>query len=489
MPPQAHAASNALRRLRPWLLWLLAAAALLSLAVGPSPAARAQQNPPSPSLPAGLEGAKVYHLPDSATSGKSFENLVTYKNVSYRDINLERLALNISVAIQPVDREATVEKIYFQNVQVDGFPVHVAAFDHEFQVSKKQTVDLPAPLECSIVYSDLDSVAPLQELVNQDKVTISGESFLEVKLNSLQKLLLRAKLVVIPVRFKAQVPLNLFGDSPFLKLAANKILETLADPSTTAALSLAKAHLMKLTAERTLAARAESSAFLLYCEYTLIRPQTRAEEKFVQYGTAFVVSADGKLLTAKRVIQPWKFDPQIAFLIQRYHLELDPKAYRLAAWPAGSSVLGTDGQLNFQAAFSTDKQTLKVLKLAPDQFQNQEYHDPDSGANATLNLHVEGPGDAAVLEATGGPFQPLTLAGGSSPVALLGYPYGLSQPQARPQPLFVQAAPEGPLIALDRPLNPGEPGAPLVSADGKVVALTGGGKECIPIESVRSLLP
>jgi Trypsin-like peptidase domain len=482
--PKVHSALT--HRLRWRFFRLLACAALASAGAGLCLSAPPQQKP---ALPAELQGVKVYHLPGQGTGAQPLHNLVAYKSVSYRDINLERLSLNISVAIQPVDRDATVEKIYFQNVQADGFPVHIATFNHPFQASKKHAVDLPAPLDCSIVYSDLDSVAPLQQLINQDKVTITGESFLEVKVSGLEKMLLRTQRLVIPVHFKEEVPLNLFNDSPFLKLAANKILETLADPTTSAALSLAKAHLAKLTEERSLGERAQQSAYLLYCEYALVNPQTGAEEKFVQYGTAFAVSADGKLLTAKRVVQPWKFDPQIAFLIQHYHLQLNTKAYRLAAWPAGATVLTSGGQVDWGGAFSTDKNTLKLVKTAPDQFAKQEYTDPESNANATLELHVEGPDDAALLQATGGPFHPLALAAGaSSAVALLGCPYGLSQPQAHPQPLFVKATLAGSTITLDRAVNPGEAGAPLVSADGKVVAMTGGGKQCIPIASVQSLL-
>jgi Trypsin-like peptidase domain len=414
---------------------------------------------------------------------------VAYKSVSYRDINLEQLSLNIAVAIQPVDRDATVEKIYFQNVQADGLSVHISTFAQPFQISKNHAVDLPAPLVCSIVFSDLDSVAPLQKLINQDKITITGESFLEVKLSGLQKLVMRTQYVVIPVSFQEEVPLNLFSDSPFLKLAANRVLETLADPSTGAALSLAKTHLAKLTEERTLGERANQSAYLVYCEYALANPQTGAEEKFVQYGTAFAASDDGRLLTAKRVVQPWKFDPQILSLIARYHLQLNMKAYRLAAWPAGAAVLTSGGQINWAGALSTENQTLKLIKTAPDQFAKQEYTDPESNLSTTLEVHVEGADDAALLQAEGGPFHPLVLGAGTSPpVALLGCPYGLSQPQAHPQILLVTAASEGSSITLNRALNPGEIGAPLVSAEGKVVAMAGSGKQCIPIQALQSLL-
>jgi hypothetical protein len=64
----------------------------------------------------------------------------------------------------------------------------------------------------------------------------------------------------------------------------------------------------------------------------------------------------------------------------------------------------------------------------------------------------------------------------------------MSQSQAEPKPLGVKAAPEGALLKLERALNPGESGAPLLSPEGKVLALCGGLTECIPIEMARKLI-
>jgi hypothetical protein len=206
------------------------------------------------------------------------------------------------------------------------------------------------------------------------------------------------------------------------------------------------------------------------------------------------VSGDGKLLTAKRVVQPWKFDPQIAFLMARHHLELDAKSYRLYAWPAGVQVVSPDGQLDLQTALGTENQTLSLLKIAPDRMAKRDYQDPDSGERATLSLHGEGENDVAVLRVTGSNFQPLAFAGsGAKPgpdlkTALLSFPFGLSQTQSNPQLLFVKASSEGSMVTLDHVLNPGESGAPLLTPEGKVLAFAGGGNQCIPIEMVRTLI-
>lgn len=468
------------------------AAALMVCAIAAGLRAAQKQRSRTAQLPPELEGAKIYHLSEDSRADEAHNNLVIYKRVAYQDINTERLLLNVYISLQPVDRDATVTKLYFQNIRVGGFPVHLQTFDQEFKISKKQPVDLPAAIQCSVVYSDLDSMAPLRDLVDKDKIRITGESFVQVRLNTLEKLLARSKSVVIPVEFSQEVPLEMFSDSPLLKLAATKVLDVLSDPSTSAALALAKEHVEKLAREQALASAAHDSVYLLYCEYVLRGPAAGTSEKFAQSGTGFAVSADGKLLTAKRVIQPWKFDPQAAFLMNKYHLQLDPKGYKLAAWPAGAPLRLPGGQLDFQNAQSLEQQSLQILKVAPDGMEKAEYRDPDSGETLPVSLESEGDSDWAVLQLRGERFRPMPLAGPADSAAtttLLAFPYGLSQPTADPKLVEVKATRQGTLLALDAPLDPGESGAPLVNGAGKVVGLAGGSKLCTPVETFRAVIP
>jgi hypothetical protein len=278
-------------------------------------------------------------------------------------------------------------------------------------------------------------------------------------------------------------------------MAAGKIVDTLSDPSSAAAVALGRDHLAKVAEDQTLSASARPALYLLYCEFALADPKTRATEEFSQSGTGFVVSPGGELLTAKRVVQLWKFDPQIAFLIAHYHLELDPKSYRLYAWPVGARVKSPNGGLDFQMAASSEKGTLKLLKTAPDRTQKKDYQDPDSGEHATLDLEPEGEGDLALLQLTGVNLKPLALADSAAETSeatkntLFGFPFGLNQSQAEPQASNIQATTESGAVTLERLLNPGESGAPLLTSDGKVLAIASGTNQCVPIQAARKLIP
>jgi hypothetical protein len=469
-----------------------ALAAIAWTAVAFSVPAAAEQAQPPGQLPEELRGAKVYQLPTKG--GQPAPNPAIYKSFSFRDINFDRLLLDLSVSIRPVDRAATVQRMYFQDVRVSGIPIHIETFDQEFKLSNKTPVDLPAPLKCSIVFADLDSLQPVREMVDKDKIQVTGQSFIEVKLNALQKVALRTQRLVIPVTLNEQVPLNFFQGSPFLRLTADKILDTLADPSSLAALNMAKEHLAKLHQDQTLGAVVRPALYLLYTEYVVRDPKSNASEKFSQSGTGFLVSADGKLLTTKRVLAPWKFDPQIGFLIEHQNLEIDKDSVKTFAWPAGVRVLAVDGQPDFQSAFSTEKQTLKVLLTPPDQMAQQDYQDPDSAERATLRLHAEGESDLALLQLKGTGFHPLSLADSSADtthpkLVLCSYPFGVNQPQTDPRLLSVKVELQGAAVVMEHQVDPGESGAPLLSADGKVVALAASANRCIPIQVARKLIP
>ena len=453
----------------------------------------AQQENPGDQVPEAIRGAKIYQLPTKG--GQPAPNPAVYKNVSFQDINTERLLLALSVSIKPVDRAATVEHMYFQNVAVNGIPVHIETFDEEFKLSNKEPVDVPAPLQCAIVFSDLNSLQPVRDMVDKDKVQITGQSFIEVKLSSLEKLALRAKQVVIPVALNEDVPVNFFQGNPILRMAADTILDTLSNPSSAAAINMAKEHLARMHLDKTLGGKAKPALFLLYTEYTVRDPKTKASEQFSQSGTGFLVGADGKLLATKRVIAPWKFDSQVDFLIEKEHLELDKDSVKTYAWPAGAQVLAADGQPDYQSALSTEKQSIKILQTPPDEMVQQDYQDPDSGEKTTLHLHAEGVADMALLQITGTGFQPLSLPdasaspAASSKLVLCTYPFGMSQPQSAPRLLPVQVTLQGGALMMDHKADPGESGGPLLDGDGKVLALATSANQCIPIQAARRLIP
>lgn len=457
-------------------------------------------------LPAELRGAKVFHLPEGLNSRKAGGNPIIMKKLAYQDINLERLTLNLFLAIKPVDRAATVTKVYYEDVRVNNVPVHIAPYDQEFKLSTREAIDLPAPLEVSFVFSDLDSLAPIRDLLAQSALHVTGHSFLVVKLSRLERLALWSQQMVVPVDFDEQVPADLFPGQSLLGSGLVSILTTLSNPFSSAAGALARERQDKAETARSLEAIGQHSVCLLYCEYVLRDPKTHKAQTLSQYGTGIVIGSSGKnwrILTAKRVIEPWKFEPPVAFLMQHENLELDRSGYRLALWPSGSTVMNADGGPDFATALGKSPGTLNLARAATDQLESAEYQDPDSGARATLSLAAAGSNDLAVLDLSGGSLEPVDLTGATDQAAsppgtsgplqatLLGFPFALSQMTAKPQAAPVQVTAgggAGRLLKVNHSLNPGEAGAPLVDRDGRILAICGDTSECIPIQTAIEII-
>jgi len=155
------------------------------------PAAATARQAGAATLPEQARGAKIYRLPSK--SGKPAPNPTIYQGLSFRDINFDRLLLDLAVSIRPVDRAATVQRMYFQDMRVSGIPVHIETFAPPFKRSNKEPVDLPGPLKCSIFFSELDSLRPVRETVDKDNIQITGQCFIETKPKALEKLAVGAR--------------------------------------------------------------------------------------------------------------------------------------------------------------------------------------------------------------------------------------------------------------------------------------------------------
>ncbi|GEM_PF-4505328 len=246
----------------------------------------------------------------------------------------------------------------------------------------------------------------------------------------------------------------------------------------------------------------EGAVVLIYTEVTLALPG--GEQEIVSsYGTGFVVSADGLVLTNKHVVQPWKFG-DLATLVSAYGVKVTPEKIRVACWPSGCEALDAEKRPRFDVGYNnTTLQNLEVVATAPDRFVSSEVR---TSGGRYVNAMVHDPhsnDDLALLRLTPAPPVYVDLAVGTSlekldRVMVLGYPSGdtlLEAGRAETSVSLGTVRKVEETIQISAPLIPGNSGGPMFDEHGQVQAIATSVLEgtemlalCIKVEHARKLI-
>ena len=222
------------------------------------------------------------------------------------------------------------------------------------------------------------------------------------------------------------------------------------------------------------------------------------------WGTGFFVTEEGHIITNKHVIQPWKFDTELAALVAGGFVALDTTTTRISAWRGGSAAFSASGQPDYLKGFNTHELgNLRLVKTAPDKMIDRKLILPD-GSRLVVKLHPLDNGDLALLQAEGETFRPLRLKSNTSephvrkldPVMVIGFPQGrgiLEAAIAETSPSTGTVRKVEDTIYVTASIIPGNSGGPVFAADGEVIGIaTRVISEtlgiCIRIEHVQALL-
>lgn len=237
------------------------------------------------------------------------------------------------------------------------------------------------------------------------------------------------------------------------------------------------------------------SILLFYCEETFIAPGQSPAPIGASFGTGWVVSADGLVVTNKHVVQGWKFNGEI-----QAYLEMVPGARietKIYAWPGGERFVDARGKVPNGATGHNDQglRNLKVVAAAPDEWVTTEVELP--GGTERVRTHALTKADLAVVKLSGGPFVPLPvkvdLAGVKEldPIMVLGFPLGAEILDAG---MADVSASLGTIrwvrddVDHTAPLFPGNSGGPLLSIDGEVIGVNSKGSARTGIETMGAAI-
>lgn len=246
----------------------------------------------------------------------------------------------------------------------------------------------------------------------------------------------------------------------------------------------------------------EGAVVLIYTEVSLALPGGE-QEVVSSYGSGFVVSEDGLVLTNKHVVQPWKFG-DLATLVSAYGVKVTPEKIKVALWPCGCDALDGDKKPRWDVGYNNQAlANLEVVATAPDKFVQSEVR---TSGGRYVNAMVHDPhsnDDLALLRLTPPPPVYVNLAQGTSlekldRVMVLGYPSGdtlLEAGRAEPSVSLGTVRKVEETIQISAPLIPGNSGGPLFDEKGEVQAIATSVLEgtemlalCIKVEHARKLI-
>ncbi|MHC4600370.1 MAG: trypsin-like peptidase domain-containing protein, partial [Planctomycetota bacterium] len=260
----------------------------------------------------------------------------------------------------------------------------------------------------------------------------------------------------------------------------------------------------------------DPSILLIYTAFK-VRDKEGKEKQFQAFGTGFIATPEGHVITNKHVVQPWKF-AKFKKILDRKGLQVMERTVLVAAWRCGSRVYRKKDArlaLNLNAGYNTKPLgNLEIHVTAPDHMDwvslaKGESAEPVDESPQKIHAHVHDNNDLAILkiEDRFAEFRPVKLAKEAElksikkldAVLSIGFPRGgalLEKGVAETSGSRGDVRKFETSILISAPIIGGNSGGPVFNERGSVIGVstrTIRGAEtfgfCIPIQHAVKLLP
>ncbi len=222
---------------------------------------------------------------------------------------------------------------------------------------------------------------------------------------------------------------------------------------------------------------------LVYTEFDYTKKRDSGEEArktVTGWGSGFVITEDGYIVTNKHVVQPWKFDPDLAAMEALGEIEIDRDSLRVACWPTGCEAFDDLREPRTDRGFNSwVLNNLEVAIQAPDSMMKRDMEFGSFGPS--ISLHELNDNDIVLLKAKGAAFKPLPLHRDGDVelnkldrVMALGFPRGqngLEAGRVESSPSIGTVRKVENTIHVTASIIPGNSGGPLIGPDGEVVGI------------------
>jgi len=189
-------------------------------------------------------------------------------------------------------------------------------------------------------------------LVREGNARAEGTLYVDLQLNLIDKAVLLARRVRMPLTVRKDLPVEIPGGT----LARTAALGVLSLASQPFGKTQARDGIELLEGIKLAAALLRDYAPALLLANTRFSVSDPAGIPYVVecMGVGFRINVK-QFLLPKAVIEPWKFDPEIAAIIQRERWKLDPLSVDLDVWPSEARLQTSAGGSMFPPGFSKSR--------------------------------------------------------------------------------------------------------------------------------------
>jgi hypothetical protein len=380
---------------------------------------------------------------------------ISVEKLRILDVMPDCIRLEAVLNLKP-SRSLTVASASFSRMRVNGIPFYVSPLNSQFRLQSGSDNQLP-PVPITLFYRDVDSLAPLRELIEKDHVHLTGRLLLGPKLNLIQKLALRGH-PQIAVLLDREAPIQIAG-GPLAKKAMLAVLDLAQRALDAAGSALHRLQTGQTAWREDLQTRSSQALLRLRASYT-IQVNNRKYDLYTET-LGFRISPTVAVAPAE-IMEPWRYDPEIAAAMDSGSARLTEESFNLDAWAALSGPPDppkwSQSNQDFSIVFQPNPRTRKTIVV---------------GAHKTIFLPQSASGTSFVLlqfaaGEEGPSLTPATKQLSDDPSGERVALFRLDERNSNPEVIFVTAHRDGAAIKLDRPLDPSFFGSPILTPEGVV---------------------
>jgi hypothetical protein len=264
---------------------------------------------------------------------------VKIESISLQSVQPDRIELLARLGLIP-ERSLKVQVLSFSAMRVNDMPVYVSPMDGEFAMKKGEYFRLP-DVRITIYYRDIASVEPVRRVVEQHKVTISGEITAKMDANPLEEIAMHSLHPRIVLPFTKEIPVLVPGGEPAGR-AAMAVLDLAAQAGPAAAKLLGTVYPGQDAAWRNdLANEQMKHLVLIRTNYMIVDDTASYPLHFEQLG--FWIGPT-TVIVPEEAIKPWEFDPDSQAQLSGNHAKIDKGSISITAEPlVAAERVGIDG--------------------------------------------------------------------------------------------------------------------------------------------------